>query len=558
MIRNFKSVIFVLTVVTVMIAAVLCCYHKQALHEDEFYSYYSSNRTNGFIAEGTQARDAVMDELVVKDGDGFDFSLVKQVQSWDVHPPVYYFILHFICSLSEEKFSMWQGLIINLVSLLGAMLLMKKLGAILMPGKDILTDLVILAWGTTCATLSAVVFIRMYMLMTVFILAVTYLHVEPRHTRPNEDACRVHPWFWPVLGVITFAGFMTHYYFFIWLFFLAVAWNLKEIIETKRIRTTLYYGITMIVTFGLCFLFYPVFPAQMFKGHRGAQATGNFFDLSNTRERIGFFGDIVNRLGFGCLLWIIIGITVIVWILCFTKHRGVRPRTAVWTPRENTDRMYYAAPVPKEPISDEERDRIRVIAILLISWAAYFLVVSKTGLILGDTSVRYQMPPLAVAFLCVFAVLDRYVCDITSSFSPDEKRNGIYEQIAMYVIIAVMIVINVAMICKGSVQFLFPEKREHIMTLSDYPDADVYYVYPAGDSWVIWTDMSELLTYEEVTYMSSEEFDPGNISDRIPDPSRNDGTRPVIIYIDNTITIPKDTGYDPLFSNSLTDTYILE
>ncbi len=558
MIRNFKSVIFVLTVVTVMIAAVLCCYHKQAMHEDEFYSFYSSNRTNGFIAEGTQTRDAVMDELIVKTGKGYDFNLVKVVQTWDVHPPVYYFILHFICSLDEEKFSMWHGLIINLVSLFGCMLLMKKLGTILMPDKEILTDLVILAWGTSCATLSAAVFIRMYMLMTLCILAVTYLHVEPKHISSEEGTCRVRPWFWPVLGVITFVGFMIHYYFFIWLFFLAVAWNLKEMIETKSIRTTLYYGIMMIVTFGLCFLFYPVYPVQMFRGHRGAQATGTFFDLSNTWERLGFFGDIVNRLGFGCLLWVIIGLTLILCILCFEKHRGARPRTALWTPGENTDRMYYAAPVPREPLSDEERDRIRMNTVLLIAWAAYFLVVSKTGLILGDTSVRYQTPPLAVAFLCIFAVLDRYVSEITSFFSPDEKRNGIYEQIGMYVIIAVMIFINVTMIAKGSVQFLFPEKREHINTLSEYPDADVYYVFPEGDAWVIWTDMSELLTYDEVTYMSSAEFNPNHISELIPASDRKNAGSPIILYVDNAIEIPADSGYELIFSNRLTDTYILE
>ena len=83
---------FAMTVVISMIAAVVCCSNKQGMHEDEFYSYYSSNRTYGLIAEGTVSRDTVMDELTVRDGEGFNFALVKEVQSWDVHPPLYYFI----------------------------------------------------------------------------------------------------------------------------------------------------------------------------------------------------------------------------------------------------------------------------------------------------------------------------------------------------------------------------------------------------------------------------------------------------------------------------------
>ena len=175
-----------------MVVAVVCCFNKQGMHEDEFYSYYSSNRTYGPVLEDTVSRDTVMDELTVRDGEGFNYGLVREVQSWDVHPPVYYFILHSVCSMMPGVFSMWQGLWINLACLLISLILMVRLGDKLLPAPSVMTVcLGTLAWGISAATLTGVVFIRMYMLLTVWILAVTLLHLGKSRRR---RALRLRAW----------------------------------------------------------------------------------------------------------------------------------------------------------------------------------------------------------------------------------------------------------------------------------------------------------------------------------------------------------------------------
>ncbi len=100
-----------------LIAALYVCGSKNGFHEDEYYTYYSSNRTQGFwIEDGVPMdRQTILDEFTVVPGEGYNFGLVKEVQSWDVHPPVYYFLVHLVCSFSPGVFSMWQGLIINLI-----------------------------------------------------------------------------------------------------------------------------------------------------------------------------------------------------------------------------------------------------------------------------------------------------------------------------------------------------------------------------------------------------------------------------------------------------------
>ena len=80
--------IFLLAWAAQMMAAVYFCCQKQGFHEDEYYSYYSTSRTYGLFAEDNTwaEHDDYYQEFVVLENQGFQYALVKQVQSWDVHP----------------------------------------------------------------------------------------------------------------------------------------------------------------------------------------------------------------------------------------------------------------------------------------------------------------------------------------------------------------------------------------------------------------------------------------------------------------------------------------
>ena len=594
--RIYGIIVFVLTVVTVIVAAVVCCYQKQGMHEDEFYSYYSSNRTYGLIAEGTVHRDTVTDELIVREGEGFNFGLVREVQSWDVHPPVYYFVLHFVCSLMPGVFSMWQGLWINLACLLISLILMKLLGDILLNAAmeesgfersianetrcSVAVCAVILSWGLSAATLTGVVFIRMYMLLTVWILAVTLLHFLPQIRTdvistgdtaegsgrgPGDEIC---PWFWPVLGVLTFCGFMTHYYFFIWLFFLAVAWNIREIIRTRSVRTALLYGLTMIVSFGLCYLFYPAFPAQMFRGQRGAQATGNFLDMSNTWDRICFFAEKVNRIGFGGIFWILIGLAVVMCLLNADSRRGLRTKIARWSVNDIKDPGNYS-PIKYEDANESVRKLMEVdhsyvsapthssMLILVCALIGYFLTVSKTALMLGDSSIRYQMPVLGILYLCLAAGITIGTCGIARTLKRDADKGAKHGVIAACTVLLLLAVMNLVSALNGGISFLYPEKKEHVETLQAYSDSDVVYVYPDGQSWIAWADMTELLMFDEVTYITSGSFtteydaDPHVLMDKYNSDS-------MILFADKGTIIRTGEDTEQLYSDEYCDVYAIQ
>ena len=85
------------------------CFQKQGFHYDEYYSYYSSNVTHGLAPTDRAWKDVseIRSEFKVLEGQQFQYGFVKIMQSYDVHPPLYYMILHTVCSLFPGLFSKW-------------------------------------------------------------------------------------------------------------------------------------------------------------------------------------------------------------------------------------------------------------------------------------------------------------------------------------------------------------------------------------------------------------------------------------------------------------------
>ena len=80
--RKTKYLICFMAVWTVLMAAAFYfCTLKQGFHEDEYYTYYSTARTNGFYVEDGKWMDSetYRKEFVVLPGERFQYGLVKQV-----------------------------------------------------------------------------------------------------------------------------------------------------------------------------------------------------------------------------------------------------------------------------------------------------------------------------------------------------------------------------------------------------------------------------------------------------------------------------------------------
>ena len=147
-------------------------------HMDEVFSYNLSNQY-GFPLlhqdyfhhwhDGEYYRDA----LTVQPEERFDYRRVCYNLSLDVHPPLYYFSLHTICSLFPNQFSWWFAFSINIVFYIGSIILIFMIGNALGMAKS-RSLLAAVFWGLSSAGINEVCFLRMYMMLTFIMLCVTY------------------------------------------------------------------------------------------------------------------------------------------------------------------------------------------------------------------------------------------------------------------------------------------------------------------------------------------------------------------------------------------------
>ncbi len=462
-----------------MAAAFYFCIQKQGFHEDEYYTYYSTARTNGFYVEDGQwmDRETYRNEFVVLPGQQFQYGLVKLVQSWDVHPPMYYWVFHTVASLVPGVFSKWIGLSVNLL-FWGINIVLLTYLAYLVSGRSERTALLaVLFYGLSAAAVSGVVFIRMYEMLTMFVLLCAVLHV-----RAMESITVIKREKLPVLrslvpmAAVTYLGFLTHYYYFIFLFYLAAAFCIWLLWRDRKLWNCLRYGVGQGTAFALAYLTYPSCLGQMFRGQRGAQATGNFFDLSNTVQRFRFFYGLLDEYVFGKMLPVFLLFLLVLAVTAYRQRSLRKPR--------QEDSIYM---------------------VLAFAVLGYFLTVSKTALLLGDTSNRYQMPVYGIIVLLLFQAIRALWQRVRPEKMPVNGLAGYVYGAA----VIMCLLIDAAGLTSGKVVFLYPEDKARIdfAAEKEKEGTPVVYLYKPDAEWCIWDVADEMLAYSRVYFASADKTD---------------------------------------------------
>lgn len=525
-INKIWLLIFIIIWCAQMFTAVYFCYQKKGFHEDEYYTYYSTARTYGLNIEDNAwiEHDAYFNEFVVLEGERFQYGLVKQVQSWDVHPPVYYWLFHTIASLFPGKFSKWYGLVLNLVAFGISMVLLWVLSLIVTKYNEKLSLLVCLFYGFTPAVMSSVVFIRMYALLTVFVLLCAILHVrviedyagaynnlsDKLPTGSSDGTIKLSVWrFLLPLAVVTYFGFLTQYYYFIFLFFIGFAFCVYMLWKDRKLWNCIRYAVSLAVAFGLAYVTYPSCLGQMFRGQRGAQATGNFFDVSNTLMRLEFFYELIDEYVFGKLLAVLVLVVVLVVLYVWFRRRS---------------------------LSDSKGTGYDEYFILLFAVVGYFFVVSKTALLLGETSIRYQTPIYGMVVLIIFAAIDgllRGYARYSGKWSAGRMirinhMSGKIYNVIIGVAALVAVIINIIGFVGGRVVFLYLEDEERIAFAKEQKmnNTTVVYIYDENQSWCVWDAADELFEYDRVYFMSqggTEAIDDSYVT----------GSNELVVYLSN-------------------------
>lgn len=510
--------LFGILLVLQVIAALCFCMKKTGFHYDEYYSYYSSNVTMGLVPTDREWKPGseIYNEFAVLPGEQFDFGTVVRMQTYDVHPPFYYLLLHGVCSLTPGIFSKWSGLALNLFFFIGSWMLLALLawrmaGAGREEGeqeeaadrrfRQLAVLGIILLFGFNPAVYSGIMLVRMYMLLGFWVLAATWLHV-----RSLQERKRGWRFFVP-LAAVAYLGFLTHYYFAVYLFFLAAAMEFYLLFEKAEHKTwgqkwkdCILYAAVVIGSLVAAVLSYPACLGHIFRGYRGTEAMGAFFDPGNTWGRLNFFVGLLNEYAFGGLLFVLILVLAVLaittWALQRLKRSALQSESGIRGQKPSEISKPSADAAKEQAIGFWER--YRILWIPAAASLGYFAVVTKTALLTAEEANRYQIP--IYGMLLLLAVILFLMLVRKAGGKKCFARKGICGAVLAFLIF--LTCGQIYGLLDGKVLFLYEEDAENIAFARQNADEPIIYFYNPALMWMIWDDSLELMQYDRIYFVN--------------------------------------------------------
>ena len=229
---------------------------------DEYYSYGLSNSyKRPFISPFSYERGVEGQLTFNYTGDDFKYYLrtspdtrfrydsVYYNQAHDTIPPLYYAIIHTICSVRTGHFSWYYAFVINLLCFIPTQIFIYLIGLKVTRSK-FLSLLTVAFWGFTLGGISCFIFLRMYAMLTMFGAMFTYYSINAQTEKKlSKKTCIM-------LALSAFLGALTHHNFLIFAFFLTLFSCLFILIQ-KSFKKMFIYGLSVLIGTALSFAAFP-------------------------------------------------------------------------------------------------------------------------------------------------------------------------------------------------------------------------------------------------------------------------------------------------------------
>ena len=307
-------------IVFIALQYVLCIHYgmkREFLFCDEVYSYGLANSNDyTFLHPGENnepldnwvSGNYFTDYMNYND-DSFNYHAAYVNQERDVHPPLYYMLLHTVCSFFKNAgYSAVPGIVLNLIILIFVDILLLYVAVNLLG--DRWKGLIATAlWGISAVGISNCMLIRMYLLQTMEVLILVAAHIFILKHRRRMTI----PYF-IMLAFTVFLGGITHYYFYFFVAGLGLCVCIY-LLSTKRIKEMFDYGFSLVAGLALAMAVFPATRDHIF-GYRGNYATKNLAGFA-TRKFLAYI-KYINRAYFAGILpifLIIIVALIIIYII---------------------------------------------------------------------------------------------------------------------------------------------------------------------------------------------------------------------------------------------------
>lgn len=357
-------------------------FQKQGYHFDEMLAYYLANRNSETaIATGEWLCDEwlepsdFMNSIEVLSGHRFDYISVYRNETTNVHPPLFYALLHTVCSFFPSTFSKWYGLSINAVCLLLCTLVLQRICMRLFR-MQWLSLVAAAAFGFSVGAFSNFSFVRMYSLMMLLATCLFYLHIRLYQDGYSRKLIIL-------IAACVFLGVMTHYYFIVLTCFLALFFTIV-LLYKKNFKTVKAYVLSVLGAGAACCLIYPAMLKHIFSGYRGVEAFENFTVTDNLFADYKTVFGIINGQLFGDILQYVLLAAFLAILAKFIIVSSRKERNLQLMKDSNTP----------------------LILILALTVVFYFLIVAKVSPYLADRYffAIYPISVVLAAYLLYYVI----------------------------------------------------------------------------------------------------------------------------------------------------------
>ena len=378
--KKEKIIIGIILIIQTIIFAIIGA-NKFYIHMDEAYSLGLASYDKVEIQDNEDFYNTwhngayYEDYLCVNDDEVGQYKQVYENQKNDVHPPLYYLILRFAMGFHKNNYSKWPGIIVNMVIYVFVTIFMYLIL------KKILVDqykyreksaIIAMASSIVLASITNVIYIRMYALSTLNILITTYLHLKLLDKNEIDYKLLV------LIGISALVGSLTHYYYLFYLGMIFIMFAIKYIKE-KRYKELIAYVVTMCIAGVISLIIFPYSIKHLFFGYRGQGALNKLTQFSEFLKCIALYVYKFNRHAFNGLLFVLL--LLILGLIIYKK-------------------------VTKKKIFENENKYIKYIA---IPTAFYTLLVALSS---PWIELRYIMPVCGLVFILIIYLLENVLENI--------------------------------------------------------------------------------------------------------------------------------------------------
>ncbi len=293
----WKKVLLIGVLCLICIWAWHWCSEREGYYEDEVWSFMLANSYyNPSLKDDPNYLDTwnsgryYRDAITVQKDERFDLASVNYNQTQDTHPPLFYDVIYVLESLKPDTFNPDLIYMANIFFLIVTALFCYRI-AWKITRDFYISAFVMSLFGFSSVAVSSAMFLRMYALLTMFVVISAYLHVCMLENQEDDKN-------WVMLlgiaGIVEWLGGMTQYYFWViqaFMSFGVVFVNLKE----KKIRKTLEYVSMEISCLVMYFICWPNIVNHTLSGGLN-NPMNNVTGLSGAIEKVRIFTEYLNPL----------------------------------------------------------------------------------------------------------------------------------------------------------------------------------------------------------------------------------------------------------------------